>query len=44
MIRNLLPRTHWSTYERDGAPRLAIWRQWLHRTWNAVEVRLADGA
>jgi hypothetical protein len=40
MIRNLLPRTHWTTYDHDGHQRLAIWRQWRSHVWSHVEVRV----
>jgi hypothetical protein len=42
-IREIFPRTHWSTYERDGRRRLAIWRQWRRRVWSFTEADLGEG-
>lgn len=44
-LKQLLPLTYWTTYREggvDGPRRLAIWRMWLGRCFDVLDVPVVE--
>jgi hypothetical protein len=42
LLTHLIPRIHWSAYERDGQRRVMLWHQWCSHVWGATEFTVGD--
>jgi hypothetical protein len=41
-LKQLLPLTYWTTYIEDGQRRFCIWRMWLGRSFQIIDVPVGE--